>query len=152
MTDATNMQPESQSGVANSTPQQDTSRSYPSEQTAEYPRQNHRARGTPNPLSQNDSQSENEVEDPRPIETATTNMQSGSPSGAENDTPPQDEPQSYPTSQIAKYLTWEPVTNEQCIPIFSLSSDTQEEEENAICSNGFPGLNPGCSHRFRRPC
>ena len=49
MADATNMQPESQSGVANSTPQQDCSRSYPSEQTAEYPRQNHRARGTPSP-------------------------------------------------------------------------------------------------------
>ena len=92
MADAPNMQPESQSGVANSTPQQDSSRSYPSEQTAEYPRQNHRTRGTPSPLSQNDSQAENEVEDPRPIETATKNMQSGSPSGAENVTPPQDEP------------------------------------------------------------
>ena len=119
MVDATNMQPESQSGVANSTPQQDSSRSYPSEQTAEDPRQNHRARGTTSPLSQNDSQSENEVEDPRPIETATTNMQSGSPTGAENDTPPQDEPQSYPTAQIAEYLTRDSVTNEQCIPIFS---------------------------------
>ena len=114
------MQPESQSGVANSTPQQDRSRSYPSEQTAEYPRQNHRARGTPSPLSPNDRQSESEVENhPRPIETATTNMQSGSPIGAENDTPPQDEPQSYPTAQIAEYLTRDPVTNEQCIPIFS---------------------------------
>ena len=89
------------------------------EQTAEYPRQNHRARGTPSPLSQNERQSESEVEDPRPIETATTNMQYGSPTGAENDTPPQDEPQSYPTAQIAEYLTRDPVTNEQCIPIFS---------------------------------
>ena len=119
MADETNMQPESQSGVANSTPQQDKSRSYPSEQTAEYPRQNKRARGTPSPLSQNDRQSESEVEDPRPTETATTNMQSGSPTGAGNDTPPQDEPQSYPTAQIAEYLTRDPVTNEQCIPIFS---------------------------------
>ena len=119
MADETNMQPESQPGVAISTPQQDRSRSYPSEQTAEYPRQNHRARGTPSPLSQNDRQSESEVEDPRPIETATTNIQSGSPTGAEIDTPPQDEPQSYPTAQIAEYLTRDPVTNEQCIPIFS---------------------------------
>ena len=46
-------------------------------------------------------------------------MQSGSLSGAENDTPPQDEPQSFPTAQIAEYLTRDPVTNEQCIPIFS---------------------------------
>ena len=89
MADATNMQPDSQSGVANSAPQQDSSRSYPSEQSAEYPRQSHRAKGFPSPLSQYDSQSESEVEDPRPIETATTNMQSGSPTGAENDTPPQ---------------------------------------------------------------
>ena len=119
MADATIMQSESQPGVANSTPQQDSPRSYPSKQTAEYPRQNHRARGTPSPLFQNDSQSENEVEDPRLIETATMNMQSGSPSGAENVTPPQDEPQSYPTAQIAEYLTRDPVTNEHCIPIFS---------------------------------
>ena len=66
----------------------------------------------PNPPSQNDRQSESEVEDPRPIETATTNMQSGSPQV-------QDEPQSYPTAQIAENLTRDPVTNEQCIPIFS---------------------------------
>ena len=46
-------------------------------------------------------------------------MQSGSPTGAENDTPPQDEPQSYPTAQIVEYLTRDPVTNEQCISIFS---------------------------------
>ena len=91
MTDETNMQLESQSGVANSTPQQDKSRSYPSEQTAEYPRKNHTTRGTPTPLSRNDRQSENEVEDSRPTETVTTNMQSGSPTGAVNDTPPQDE-------------------------------------------------------------
>ena len=119
MADETNMQPESQSGVANSTPQQDKSRSYPSEQTAEYPRQNHTTGGTPNPLSQNDRQCENKVEDPRPTETATTNMQSGSPTGAVNETQPQDESQSYPTAQIAEYLTRDPVTNEQCIPIFS---------------------------------
>ena len=108
MADETNMQPESRSGVANSTPQQDRPRSYLSEQTAEYPRQNHRVRGTPSLLSQNDRQSESEVENPRPIETATTNMQSGSPTGAGNDTPPQDEPQSYPTAQIAEYLTRTP--------------------------------------------
>ena len=41
--------------------------------------QNTRGKFSPSPLSQNDSQSENEVEDPRPIETATTNMRSGSP-------------------------------------------------------------------------
>ena len=46
-------------------------------------------------------------------------MQSGSPTGAENDTPPQDEPQSYPTAQIGEYLTRDPGTNKQCIPIFS---------------------------------
>ena len=119
MADETNMQPESQSGVANCTPQQDKSRSYPSEQTAEYPRQNHTTRGTPTPLSRNGRQFENEVEDPRPTETATTNMQYGSPTGAVNDTPPQDESQSYSTAQIAEYLTRDPVTNEQYIPIFS---------------------------------
>ena len=46
-------------------------------------------------------------------------MQSGSPTGAVVDTPPQDESQSYTTAQFADYLTRDPVTNEQCIPIFS---------------------------------
>ena len=46
--------------------------------------------------------------------------QSGSPTGAGNDTPPQDEPQSYPTAQISEYLPRDSVTNEQCIPIFSV--------------------------------
>ena len=119
MADETIIQPESQPGVANGTPQQDKSRSYPSEQTAEYPRKNHTARETLIPLSRNDRQPENEVEDPRPTETATTDTQSGSPTGAVNDTPPQNESQSYPTAQIAEYLTRDPVTNEKCIPIFS---------------------------------
>ena len=50
---------------------------------------------------------------------AATNMQSESPSGAVNDTPTQDEPQSYPIAQIAEYLTKDPVTKEESIPIFS---------------------------------
>ena len=79
-TDKTNMQPESQPRVANGTPQQDEPRSYPTEQAAEYPRQNHTVRGTPAPLSAVDRQSRNEVEDPRPTETATTNMRAESPS------------------------------------------------------------------------
>ena len=49
MTDEPNMQSESQPAVANGTPQQEESRSYPSEQTAEYPRQNHTVRWTPAP-------------------------------------------------------------------------------------------------------
>ena len=65
------------------------------------------------------SQSANEVEDPRPITTDETNMQSESPSGAVNDTPTQDEPQSFPMAQIAEYLTRNPITKEECIPIFS---------------------------------
>ena len=48
------------------------------------------------------SQSENEVEDPRPITTDATNMQSESSSGVANDTPPQDEPRSYPGDQTAE--------------------------------------------------
>ena len=75
--------------------------------------------GNTYPLSQKDRQSEEEVEDPRPTETAATNMQSGSPTGAVNNSPTQDEPQSYPTAQIAESLTKDSVTNEQCIPIFS---------------------------------
>ena len=65
------------------------------------------------------SQPANEVEDPRPITTDETNMQSEFPSGAVNDTPTQDEPQSYPMAQIAEYLTRDPITEEECIPIFS---------------------------------
>ena len=48
------------------------------------------------------SQSENEVKDPRPITTDAMNMQSEVLAGAVNDTPPQDEPQSYPMAQIAQ--------------------------------------------------
>ena len=65
------------------------------------------------------SQPANEVEDPRPITTDETNMQSESPSGAVNDTPTQNEPQTYPMAQIAEYLTRDPITKEECIPIFS---------------------------------
>ena len=118
MADETNMQPESQPGVANSTPQQDKSGSYLSEQTAEYPRKNHTTKGEPTFLSRNDRQSENEVEEPRPTETDNEHA-IWIPTGAEDDTPPEDESQSYPTAQIAEYLTRDPVTNEQCIPIFS---------------------------------
>ena len=46
-------------------------------------------------------------------------MQSESPSGAVNDTPTQNEPQTYPMAQIAEYLTRDPITKEECIPIFS---------------------------------
>ena len=119
MANETNMQPETQPCVANGTPQQDKSRSYLSEQTAEYPTKNHTTKGEPTLLSRNDRQCGNEVEGPRPTETTATNMQSGSPTGAVNDTPPQDESQSYPTAQIAEYLTRDSVSNEQCIPIFS---------------------------------
>ena len=112
MTDEPNMQSESQPGVANGTPQQDEPWSYPSEQTAEYPRQNHTARGTPIPLSRNDGQSENGVEDPRPTETATTNMRAESPSGALINATTQDEPQLYPMAQIAEYLRQDPITQE----------------------------------------
>ena len=121
MTDEANMQSESQPGVANGTPQQDEPRSFPSDQTAEYLRQNHTDRGTPIPLSRNDRQTENEVEDPRPTETATTNMRAESPSGDVIDTPTQEEPQSYPMAQIAEYLRQDPITQEtqKCIPIFS---------------------------------
>ena len=118
-TDETNMQSESLPGDANSTPPQDVPRSYPNEQAAEYPNQDHSGRGTRAPLSSNTRQSENETENPRPITIAATNMQSESPSGAVNDTPTQDEPQSYPLAQIAEYLTRDPITKEECIPIFS---------------------------------
>ena len=42
-----------------------------------------------------DSHSENEVEDPRPITTGETNLQSEYPTGDVQDTQTQDEPQSY---------------------------------------------------------
>ena len=118
-TDETNMQAESLPGDANGTPPQDVPRSYPNDQAAEYPNQDHSGRGTRAPLSSNTRQSENEAENPRPITIAATNMQSESPSGAVNDTPAQDEPQSYPLAQIAEYLTRDPITKEECIPIFS---------------------------------
>ena len=102
MADETNMQPESQPGVANGTPQQDKPRSYHSEQTAEHPKKNHPARGPPIPLSRNDRPSENEVEDPRPTETATTNMQSASPTCAVNDTQPRTNPSPTPRPRLQK--------------------------------------------------
>ena len=49
MADETNMQPESQAGVTNNTPQQNRARSYLSEQTAEYQRTNHTNGETPTP-------------------------------------------------------------------------------------------------------
>ena len=103
-TEVTNMQPEFPPGVANDTPQQDESRSYPTYQASEYPSKNHTDRGTLHPLSSLDRQSENEVEEPRPTETATTNKRAESRSGEVNDTPTQDEPQSYPKAQIAEYI------------------------------------------------
>ena len=46
-------------------------------------------------------------------------MRAESPSGDANDTPTQDEPQSYPMAQIAEYLRQDPITQETCVPIFS---------------------------------
>ena len=65
------------------------------------------------------SQSQNELEDPRPITTDETNMQSELPQGDGNDTPTQDEPQSYPIAQIAENFTRDPITQEACVPIVS---------------------------------
>ena len=115
----TNMQSETSSSVANDTPQQDESWSYPADQTTEYPSQNHIDRGKLAPHSSHTRQSGNEAENPPPITIAANNMQSEFPSGFVNDTPTQDEPQSYPMAQIAEYLTKDPVTEEECIPIFS---------------------------------
>ena len=121
--DAPNMQSEFPSGAANGTPQQDVPKSYLPEQTAEYQRNNKSpVRETNVPTSLSSRQTGNEVEDPRPLNPATTNTQSGSPTGVANDTPPQDEPQSYPLAQIAEYLTRDPITKEECIPIFSAIS------------------------------
>ena len=52
-TDETNMHSESQPSVANDTPQQDEARSYPTDQAADYPSQNHTVRGTLDLLSSN---------------------------------------------------------------------------------------------------
>ena len=121
--DATNMQSEFPSGAANGTSQQDVPRSYPPEQTAEYQRNNKSpVREINVPTSLSSRPTGNEVEDPRPLNPAATNTQSGSPTGVVNDTPPQDEPQSYPLAQIAEYLTRDPITKEECIPIFSAVS------------------------------
>ena len=135
MTDEPNIQSESQPGVANDTPQQDKPRSYPSEQSAEYPRQNHTVRGTPTPLFLNNRQSEHEVEDPRPTETTTTNMRAESPSGDVIDTPTPDEPQSYPMAQIAEYLRQDPITRNMRPNCFSSSTQTQKED--AIRADGI---------------
>ena len=51
-----------------------------------------------------------------------TLTQSGFPPGVVNDSPSQDEPQSYPLAQIAEFLTRDPITKEECIPIFSAVS------------------------------
>ena len=95
----------------------------PPEQTAENQRNNKspvREINVPNSLSSR--QTGNEVEEPRPLNPAATITQSGSPTGVVNDIPPQDEPQSYPLAQIAEYLTRDPITKEECIPIFSAVS------------------------------
>ena len=69
--DATNMQSEFPSGAANGTPQQDVPRSYPPEQTAEYLRNNKSpVREINVPTSLSSRQTENEVEDPRPLNPA----------------------------------------------------------------------------------
>ena len=145
MTDETNMQPESQPSVANSTPQQDKSGSCLSEQTAEYPRKNHTTKGESIVLSRNDRQSENEVEDPRPAETAATNMQSGSYTGAVVDTPPLGRTPVLPHGPDCRIPHKGP-RDQRAMHPNRLSSDTQEEKENAICSNGLPGHHPGRSH------
>ena len=69
--------------------------------------------------SSHDSQSGIEVKDPRPITIDAPNMQSEPPSGDVNNTPTQDEPQSYLIDKIAEYLTRDLITKETCIPIFS---------------------------------
>ena len=121
--DATNMQSEFPAGTANGTPQQDVPKSYLPKQTAEYQRNNKSpVREINVPTSLSSRQTENEVEDPRPLNPAATKTQSGSPTGVVNDTPPQDEPQSYPLAQIVEYLTRDPITKEECIPIFSAVS------------------------------
>ena len=123
MADATNMQSGSPSGAANGAPQQDTPRSYLPQQTAEYPRNNENPTRETNVYpSLSSRQTENEVEDPRPLTSAATNTQSGFPPGVADDSPSQDEPQSYPLAQIAEFLTRDPITKEECIPIFSAVS------------------------------
>ena len=121
--DATNMQSGSPSGAANGAPQQDTPRSYLPQQIAEYPRNNENPTRETNVYpSLSSRQTENEVEDPRPLTSAATNTQSGFPPGVVNDSPSQDEHQSYPLAQIAEFLTRDPITKEECIPIFSAVS------------------------------
>ena len=46
-------------------------------------------------------------------------MRAESPSGDANNTPTQDEPQSYSMAQNADYLGQDPITEETCVPIFS---------------------------------
>ena len=123
-TDETNMQSESQPGIANDTPRQDEPRSYPTDQAAEYPSQNHTVRGTVDPLSSQGKQSENEVQDPRLSETATRNMRAESQSGDVNGTQTQDEPQSYPMAQIAGYFRQDPIP--QNANFLSNSTQTQK--------------------------
>ena len=114
----TNMQPESQSGVANCTPQQDKSRSYPSEQTAEYPRQNHTTRGTSTPSSETigSPKMKSRTLDPQRPPQRTCNLDPHRCCKRHTAT---GRIPVLPTAQIAEYLRRDPVTNEQCIPIFS---------------------------------
>ena len=100
MADEPKMQSESQPGVTNGTRQQDEPRSYPPEQTAEYPRNNNTVKGISVPLPLSSRQTEVEVEDPRPYNSAATNTQSESSSGAVTDTPTQDEPQPLPMLRL----------------------------------------------------
>ena len=143
------MQFEFPSGAANGTPQQDVPKSCLPEQTAEYQRNNKSpVREINVPTSLSSRQTGNEVEDPRPLNPAATNTQSGSPTGVVNDTPPQDEPQSYLQAQIAEYLTRDPITKEECIPIVSAVSlkkkkkmlfapmDFQEFTQDALIDSG----------------
>ena len=117
-TDTTNMQLESSPGAANDTPQQDETRSYPADQTAEYASQNYPDRGTltPSPLPPGSPEMKSRTLHPSRVPQLTCNLK---PPGVVNDTPTQDEPQSYPMDQIAEYLIKDPVTNEECISIFS---------------------------------
>ena len=46
-------------------------------------------------------------------------MRAESPSGDINDTPTQDEPQSYQMAEIAEYLKQDSITQETCVPIYS---------------------------------
>ena len=137
------MQSETQPGVAIGTPQQDKFNSYPPEQTAEYPRNNNKIREINAPLPMAGRQTEIEVEDPRPFNSAATNTQSESSSGAVTDAPTQDEPQSYGSDCG---ISHERPCNKRRMHPNLLGSVTQKEKENVIRPYGLPGPNPGRPH------